>query len=943
MTTEPAPRPRLLAIDGTALALRAFFAIRGLTDPQGRPSGAVYGYIASLLRALQDHPADRVVVAWDLPQPTFRHELDAAYKANREELDEDLRAQFPWIREVTELLGIPCLDQVGFEADDILASLAKQVSAQGWEVRLFTSDKDLAQVVGEGVLQCPPPKQGAPSVTLGPEEIEEKYGLPPSRMAEWQALVGDSSDNIQGMPGVGPKRATTLLNKYDSLEEVLQRGPSEEKGKLAENLGLHADAVRLALQLVTMRTDLELPSGEALPQAKPDYPALQEFCREHGLNTLGQRFAEMEKEAGEDNGQAADSVSADRPSGSGSSAGTDGADARDGGAGDSSDRKPCGEYRLVRSEEDLAELVQGLRDCDGFAFDTETTDVDPMRAKLVGMSFSWQEGKAWYVASNLEPALTCSDGRDAMHALKPLLEDETLPKFGQNLKYDAHVMRRHGVEVKGWAFDTMIAHGLLAPHSPHNMDSMARELLGIEKIPTKELLGSGKNALTMDLVPIEAVCEYACEDADVTLRLRNRLLAQLEQEELLDLFRDVEMPLVEVLVRMEAEGIRVDRDRLAAMRTTLGKRQLELEREVHRLADEPFNLNSPKQLGPILFEKLRIQEAAGVKRVARTKTGYRTDAGTMERYRGTPIVEALLEYRKLTKLIGTYVDALPTYVHPETGHIHSSFHQAVASTGRLSSSDPNLQNIPIRSEEGRAIRRAFVPRESDWVLLSADYSQVELRVVAHLSEDPALIQAFQEDADVHARTAALVFDLEPEQVDAAMRSRAKAINFGILYGMGPQRLARETGLSFGEAKDFIEQYFEALPGVRTWLDATLESARETGKVQTLLGRQRPVEGVQSRDGRVRSAAENAAVNTPVQGSAADLIKLAMLKVDRRLRDSELQARMILQVHDELLFDCPAVEVEALTRLVRSEMEHAWPLKVPLKVDVGLGPDWAEAH
>ncbi len=923
------PSQRLLVIDGTALAFRAFFAIRNLTDGQGRPSGALYGYISSLLRALEDHPADFIAVAWDRPEPTFRHQLDPNYKANREDLDEDLRVQFPWMREITDALGLPSLSMAGFEADDILASLAVQNANEDKEVRLFTSDKDLAQVVAPNILQCPPPKSGASAVVLGPKEIEEKYGLPPARMAEWQALVGDSSDNIKGMPGVGPKRATALLQKYASMEELLQRGPAEEKGKLAENLATFAEDVRLALRLVTMRTDLEVGTPESLAPKPPNFEQVLEFCEAHGFQTLGKRFQEFRCQGGLPGNAKRNEEAPLTPAPSKKIS--------------SAQRMERGDYRCIESWSELEDLRLQLQQSAGFAFDTETTDIDPMRARLVGMSFCWQAGQAWYVPMNAPTPLQSPDGKDVLEFLRPVLENSSLPKYGQNCKYDAHVMQRHGIHIRGWEFDTMIAHFLVDPLSRHNLDAIALQIIGMEKIPTKELLGTGKHALTMDLVPIQAVAEYACEDADATFQLVDPLRQGLAKVGAMDLFRQVEMPLMKVLQSMEAEGIRVDRERLLELRKSLGQRQLEMEALVHQQAGERFNLNSPKQLGPILFEKLKIQDAAGVKRVGRTKTGYKTDATTLARYAGVPIVDALLEYRQLTKLIGTYVDALPSYIHPQTGHIHSSFHQAVASTGRLSSSDPNLQNIPIRSEAGRAIRRAFIPRADDWVLVSADYSQVELRVVAHLSQDPALLQAFREDADVHARTAALVFQVAEKDVDPAMRSRAKAINFGILYGMGPQRLARETGLSMQEARDFIDAYFSALPGVRAWLDQTLETARAKGEVRTLLGRHRPTPDVNSADGRVRSAAENVAVNTPVQGSAADLIKVAMLRVDEQIRKQGLAARMILQVHDELVFDCPQQELDALQALVKKEMEHAWKLDVPLKVDLGYGPDWSSAH
>lgn len=904
---------RLLVIDGTALAFRAFFAIRGLTDDQGRPSGALYGYIMSVLRAMEDHQADYVAVAWDRPEPTFRHKLSETYKANREELDQDLQVQFPWMREVTELLGIPSLDRVGYEADDILASLAVQAEAAGVETRMFSSDKDLAQVVSEKVLQCPPPKQNEAAKIMGPADVVEKYGVEPGQMIDWQAMVGDSSDNIPGVPGVGPKRATTLLQKYGDLETVLERGPSEEKGKLAENLAAHAEDARAAQQLVRMVTDLDMGPIEELTLSPRQSAALLAFCREHGFRSLAERF-EAESDA------PAESDEAKAP-----------AEERD--------------YRTVDRPEMLAELRAGLEASGGFAFDTETTDIDPMRARLVGMSFCWEAGTAWYVPMNLTEQLRGPDGEDPVEYLAPVLADPDLPKLGQNLKYDAHVMRRAGAPLAGIGFDTMLAHFLLHPEERHNLDELSLKYLGLRKIPTKELLGTGKNALTMDLVPVPAVSEYACEDADATWQLAQKLEAELDESPDADrqLLSDLELPLMPVLERMEANGILLDKQTLRDLDRDLEKRQAELEKIVHDEAGEPFNLNSPKQLGSILFEKLSIQDIVGVKRVGKTKTGYKTDAATLEKYSGVAIVDALLEYRQITKLRGTYLEALPRYVHPETGRIHSSFNQAVAATGRLSSSDPNLQNIPIRTEAGRAIRRAFVAPEGH-TMLAADYSQIELRLVAHLSQDPALIQAFQDGADVHARTAALVFaDGDTDAVTPEMRSRAKAINFGILYGMGPQRLARELDIGFGEARAFIDSYFEALPGVRAWIDQTLATATEVGAVYTLFGRRRRVPELASQDGRVRSNAENIAVNSPVQGSAADLIKMAMIAVDQRLQDEGLAAKMLLQVHDELVFECPDEELEQLQTLVREEMEGVHDLSVPLHVDMGTGPDWASAH
>ncbi|MCX8229840.1 MAG: DNA polymerase I, partial [Planctomycetota bacterium] len=871
----------------------------------------------SLGRAQKDFPTDGVVVVWDRPEPTFRHKMDPTYKANREKLDENLKEQFPWLREMVEILGLPSMDREGYEADDLMASMAAQGPGQDIEVLLYSSDKDLAQVVGEHVWQCPPPKPNEPKRKMGPSEVKEKFGVPPEQMRDWQALVGDSSDNIPGVKGVGPKRATTLLEKYGDLETVLERGPAEEKGKLAENLKEFVDDALRSQILVTLITDMELPPLQSLQAKKPVDEEVQAFFLDHGLRSHLQR---MEPEAPKNKKIKAPTLSSPPSMG--------------GLFPEEVIHDPNKNYRLVQTTEDLQQLCAALSKVEIFAVDTETTSINPMLAKMVGMSFAIEANAAWYVPVQVEGALD---------ALQPILENPDIGKIGQNIKYDLHIFRRHGIQVQGVQFDTMLAHFLLEPNERHNLDSLSRTFLGIEKIPTKQLLGTGKNALTMDLVPVAEVSNYACEDADCTWQLAQPFEKSIREINAEKLLFEIEIPLMEVLCRMEAEGIRIDEGKLREMSVKLQKRIAELEDQAHQLAGMAFNLKSPKQLGPILFEALRIQEEAGIKRVGKTKTGYKTDAATLEKYIGIPIVDCLLEHRRLSKLLGTYVTALPQCIHPETGRIHTSFNQAVASTGRLSSSNPNLQNIPIRTSEGRAIREVFIPRKDGWALLAADYSQVELRIVAHLSQDPALLAAFRDGADIHARTAALIFKVPQEEVTPEMRSSSKAINFGILYGMGPQRLSREIKVSLQEAKDFIEQYFEALPGVRQWLDRTLESAEETGEVRTLFGRRRPIPDLQSSDGRVRANAENIAVNSPVQGSAADIIKKAMIQIDARLRAENFQAKMILQVHDELVFDCPKEEKRELEALVLWEMENAFALDVPLKVDLGWGAHWGEAH
>lgn len=924
MIASPSEGARtLLAVDGTALGFRAFFAIRGLTDPRGRPIGALHGFGMALAHAMEQLPAEAIAVAWDTEEKTFREEMEVEYKANREELDEGLVLQFPWMMELVELMGIPSLTEPGWEADDLIASLAVRAEREGWQVRIYSNDKDMAQLVDEQVLWCIPGKAGEPIRCLGPHEVEEKFGVPPRLMRAFQALVGDASDNVQGVPGVGPKTAARLLQRYGSLEAVLERGPVEEKGKLAERLAEHADDARRALELVTLATDREVPPPEELRPGEPDLEGLREFFAEHGMQTLEKRILAVLGASP----SSANTVAAGESSGEARAAADD--VARD--------------YRAVTSTEELVALRDALAASEGFALDTETTGTRPLQCDLVGLSVALAPGRAHWVATTGPEAPRGPDGEEPLAFLAPVLGDAGIAKYGQNLKFDDHVLRRHGAEVCGWSFDTMIAHFLVDPSSSHGLDALAQRYLGLEKIPTKELLGTGRSAITMAEVDAEKICEYACEDADVVLRLAPILERELEAAGETRLFRDVEMPLVFVLREMEANGVRLASERLHDLEVRLRDRIEDLERQAYALVGHEVNLNSPKQLGTVLFEELKVQDGSR-KKPSRTKTGWRTDAQTLEHYAEHPFVRILLEYRRLTKLVGTYVEKLPQWVNPETGLVHTSFHQAVASTGRLSSSDPNLQNIPIRGEEGQEIRRAFVPLHDDWKMLSADYSQLDLRVLAHLSEDEALLRAFHEGVDIHRRTAALLFGVPEGEVTRELRNRAKTINYGIIYGMGPARLARETGISFGEARKFIARYMEALPGVHAWIERTLAEAEESGEVRTVLGRRRPLPDLQSADGRVRAAARNAAINTPVQGSSADVVKVAMLKVWKRLHDGEAPgARMLLQVHDELVFDCPPDQVEALSALVHHEMEHALELRVPLVADVGVGSDWASAH
>ncbi len=924
--------PRLFLLDGMALAYRAHFAfIRSpLTNSQGIEVSAVFGFLMALDRILDQENPEEIVVVFDPPGPTFRHERFPEYKATREKMPDEMIPQLAWIKQAVEGLGIAFVCVDGFEADDVIGTLAVQGSAAGKDVWIVSGDKDMMQLIDEKVRLYNVQKPGQGGVELvARDETIAKFGVPPERVIDVLGLMGDSSDNVPGVPGVGPKRALTLIETYGTLESVLEHAPEVKQKKLSENLRTYAEQARLSKELVTIDTAVPLEGTTTdLARGAVDVDTMRGLYVE--LDFKG-RLERLE---------------------------------------DGGERNPLGdvEYVLVDTPKKLDELVKTLahtKRLGGFVFDTETTSVNPHRAELVGLSFAWFSGVAWYVPVNLEPPMfggeremkrdqgslfaepgESPDVAAVLEVLRGLLEDPEIPKCGQNLKYDIHVLRRYDIEVQGPFFDTMVASFCLDPGSRiHNLDGLALGRLGIKKIPTSDLIGKGKNEITMREVEIEKVATYACEDADVTLRLRDTFAPELEEMKVERVFQEAEMPLLPVLVRMEGNGIRLDASLLEGISADLGVRIEETEARIHELAGREFNIRSTQTLGQILFEELELHLKAGRKRPKRTSkgTGYATDEATMRDL--TPFHELpglVLGYRHMSKLKSTYVDTLPTYVNPDTGRIHTSFHQTGAATGRLSSSDPNLQNIPIRSAEGRAIRKAFVP-ETGWKFLSCDYSQIELRLLAHFSQDPGLLAAFRSGEDVHRATAARVFKVDLEDVTPELRSRAKAVNFGVIYGMGPQRLARETKVTMNEAKGFITSYFDTYAGVRDFIESTKQDAREKGYVTTLLGRRRYLPELTGNDPRTRAQAENVAVNTPVQGTAADMIKLAMINIDRRLREEDYAARMLIQIHDELLFEAPPEEMDRLCEMVAFEMENAVPLRVPIVVDSGTGDNWSEAH
>ncbi len=911
-----AAAPTLFLVDGSALAYRSHFAFvrNPLTTRQGEIVSSIFGFTAAILRILERERPTHVAVIFDTKEPTFRHARYAEYKATREKMPDELVAQLPGIREVLDALAIRVLERPGFEADDVIASLARTAEREGFEVRIVSGDKDFCQLVTPRIRLYSPGKGDGDPEIVGPDEVPARLHVRPEQVVDFLALMGDASDNVPGVPKVGEKTAADLLSRFGSLDQLYARLDEVGKPALQKNLADHRADALLSRELVTLVYDLDVGAKlEDLARRPADPIATRRLFQRYEFRSLLDHVP--------DDGAAAPAASDHR-------------------------------YRLVRGGDDLRALVTELRRSGLFVFDTETTSIDPLRAELVGISLCARPGDAAYLPFR-EPgiglfaeasALTGLEKDPALADLRSLLADPAVKKAGQNAKYDLHVLGRHGLPVDGLAFDTMVAHYCVAPSAmSHSLDALALQYFQHVKIKTTDLLGTGRKTITMDRVELEKVCEYACEDADFTFRAIEPLKRELAAGGVDELYHSLELPLVHVLLRMEAAGVALDGKALDEMGVKFQARAAELEQKIHQLAGEPFNVRSPPQLAVILYEKLKIHEQLGIKKVPRTETGFSTNADFLEQLDSHPLVAAVLEYRQLEKLRSTYLETLPKLVHPATGRLHTSFNQTVAATGRLSSQDPNLQNIPIRTPLGREIRRAFKSSFEGGTLVSADYSQIELRLLAHLAQDERLLEAFARDEDVHRRTASLVFRVPIESVDPVLRTRAKAINFGIIYGMGAQRLSRETGLSFVEAQQFIERYFGVFTGVRAWRDATLDQAARDGFVTTLLGRRRAIPEIQATDPRVQANARNVAVNTPVQGSAADLIKLAMLAVDRDVTAEKLHSRMILQVHDELVFDVAPGESGAVRALARRCMEGAMKLRVPLKVDVGEGATWLDAH
>ena len=891
----PDKKQTLYLIDGSSYIYRAYFAIRNLTSPTGMPVNALFGFISMLVKLMRERRPDHLAVVFDAGRVTFRTELYPQYKANREAMPDDLRAQIAPIKEAVAAFSIPCLELAGFEADDIIGTIARDCEARGMAVVVVTGDKDLMQIVTENITLLDTMKEKE----SGLAEVMERFGVGPDRVVDILGLAGDSSDNIPGVPGIGEKTAIALLQEFGTLEKLLARG-DEVKGKKGEKLREFAEQARLSRRLATIDCSVPLAyTFDDFALTAPDDRRLAALFKEYGFTTMLKELP----------GRATLSTE---------------------------------QYRTVLTEEELNRLVADLQGADSFALDLETTSLNPREAKIVGVSLSFREHEAYYipVGHQYDGAPEQPELDRVLELLRPLITDPARRIIGQNLKYDYQIFRQYGFTLAGIWCDTMLASYLLNPgRSSHGLDSLAAQFLDHKMISFHEVTAGGKEQLNFSQVPVAQASFYSCEDADATFLLSRLFLPRVEEGGMASLLFDLETPLVPVIAEMELAGVLLDLPLLAELSAGLGGQLLDLERDIYAKAPEPFNINSPKQLGEMLFERLNLPTGKKTK----TKSGWSTNVEELERLAEEhEIARLILQYRSLSKLKSTYTDALPRLVDPRSGRVHTSYNQAVTTTGRLSSSEPNLQNIPIRSEEGRKIRRAFIA-EKGHLILSADYSQIELRVLAHLSGDPVFCDAFARDEDIHTRTAAEVFGLFPELVTPEMRRQAKTINFGVIYGQGAFSLAKQLGVATKVAKEFIDNYFQRHSGAREFLDACVRQAEEQGYVTTILGRRLPIPDIGSSNATVRAFAQRNAVNYPIQGSAADLIKLAMLRVTKRLRQEGLKARLIMQVHDELVFEAPEEERLELEQLVAHEMEHAAELRVPLRVDLNSGKNWSEAH
>ena len=914
--------PKLLLVDGSSYLYRAFHALPPLVNSQGVPTGAVLGVLNMLTKLIKEELPTRIAVVFDASGRTFRDDLFEQYKAHRPPMPDDLRSQVQPLLDAVEAMGLPLLRISGVEADDVIGTLARQAAELGYGVLISTGDKDMAQLVDAHVGLV----NTMSNTRLDRDGVKAKFDVFPEQIIDYLALVGDSSDNIPGVTGVGPKTAAKWLNQYQTLDALIANAAAVG-GKVGENLRGELPTLELSRKLATIHTSVPLTLGpDALVPGAPDVARLRELYTRLELRSL-LRALDGAGSPGSSEGAAAPSVSADSMLG-------------DQAAAPSAPRRR--DYEKVTTQAALDRWLSKLRAAPVISFDTETDSLDYLRAQIVGLSFAVEAGEAAYVplGHDYPGAPDQLDRTAVLAAMKGLLEDETRPKLGHHLKFDCHILENYGIAIAGQRYDSMLeSYVLNSVVTRHDMDSTVQKYLGLKTITFEEVCGKGTKQITFNQVDVDRATEYAAEDADVTLQLHQTLWPQLQAiPRLQELYESIEQPLVPVLYRMERAGVLVDRELLRKQSGELAARMLELQAQAHAEAGGAFNVDSPKQLQEILFVKL------GIPVIRKTPTGQPSTAEDVleELAESHALPKLILEYRGIAKLKSTYTDKLPEQIDVHTGRIHTSYHQAVAATGRLSSTDPNLQNIPIRTPEGRRIRQAFVaaPGHS---LVAADYSQIELRIMAHLSGDESLLTAFAEDRDVHQATAAEVFGVPLQNVSADQRRSAKAINFGLIYGMSAFGLAKQLGIGRGEAQKYVDLYFERYPGVRRYMDETKQKAREAGFVETLFGRRLYLPEIQSRNQALRQYAERSAINAPMQGTAADIIKRAMIQVDAWLRKSKARARLIMQVHDELVLEVHDEAVTTLVQQIRDHMAHAAELKVPLKVDVGIGRNWDEAH
>lgn len=933
---------KLFLLDGHALVYRAHYSFihRPLINSKGINTSAPTGFVRTLWDMMRNQSPTHLAVAFDLPTPTFRHTMYEPYKANRDAQPEDITIAMPYIKEIVEAFKIPVVTAEGYEADDVIGTLAKQAEKEGFKVYMVTPDKDYAQLVSENIFMYKPSRKGTGIDILGVPEVLEKWQIKRvDQVIDVLGLQGDSVDNIPGVPGIGAKTAVKLLDKFDSVEGLLAN-TDQLRGKQKEKVIEFSDQARLSKTLATIDINVPIQFDAKKYEVEPfDRDRLANVFRELEFRTLAKQIL------GEDETVAsAASIAKGQQTDlfGNATAAPKKAATRKAPAAHSVASKNISntthQYHLVDTKEKRAELIELLSQQKSICFDTETTGIDANEAEMVGMSFAIKPGEAWYVPV---PA-NQDEARAIIHEFKSLMENENIEKVAQNIKYDAIMFRWYGVEVKGKYLDTMVAHYLLEPSLRHGMDYLAETYLEYQPISIETLIGKrGKNQLTMrDLRP-EKIVDYASEDADITLQLKEYLFPKLKEEGLQELYDNMEEPLIKVLVDLEYEGVNLNAGYLEAYSKVLEKQLLELEQAIYKEAGEHFNINSPRQVGNILFVKMKIPY-----RWRKTKTGqYSTnEAKLTELALKYPFVNKIMEYRGLAKLKSTYVDALPPMVNSKTGRIHSSFNQALAATGRLSSNNPNLQNIPIRTEQGRKVREAFIPRDDKHILLAADYSQIELRIIAEISKDKNMITAFQAGQDIHRATAAGVFDVPYDKVTREQRYRAKTVNFSIVYGAGSTNLSQQLDIPRKEAKKIIDQYFKEYSGLKDYMEKTVEFCRENGYVTTLMGRRRYIRDIDSRNNLARSNAERVSINTPIQGTAADMIKMAMVKMKKALKDGGFKTKMIIQVHDELVFDVPKEELERVKPVIEENMRTAITgLQVPIVVSMDTGEHWLDAH